>query len=374
MLVRCAYLFDKCAMRILAIETSCDETSVAVVEDGTSVRSNVIATVEPATTEGGVIPEHVARRQVECMLPVLRQALAEAGASPRDIDAVAVTRGPGLLGSLLVGTTTARVLASLWRKPLIGVHHTLGHLSSPWLEAHPNQKPKTKNEPIFPILTLSASGGHTDLWYRTAHTRGTLLGRTRDDAAGEAFDKGAALLGLPYPGGPAIAKAAEGGDPHAFPCHLPLHGEDTPDFSFSGLKTALKYLLRDLAQKHQEPNPRDQLCRIWDLGFGISDIAAAYQHALCRHLTDRIIKALRRFPEAAEVHVVGGVSANRHLRSLLPDLCGNRVVRFPASLATCTDNAAMIGAAAYFLAEERGEEAFAPFETKASLPLEVVVS
>jgi N6-L-threonylcarbamoyladenine synthase len=227
-------------MLVLGIETSCDETSVAVVEDGTKVRSNVIASSKAAFKAlAGVIPEEAARRQVECMIPVLDQALKEADVTLAQVDAIAVTRGPGLLGSLLVGTATARVLAAITKKPLIGVHHTLGHLTSTWLDT-------ADDLPLFPLLTLSVSGGHTDLWYRTSHLQGRLIGRTRDDAAGEAFDKGAAQLGLPYPGGPSIAKAAEKGNAAAYHFPSPLHNEPGCDFSFSGLKTSLKYLLRDL--------------------------------------------------------------------------------------------------------------------------------
>ncbi|MBI2523746.1 tRNA (adenosine(37)-N6)-threonylcarbamoyltransferase complex transferase subunit TsaD, partial [Candidatus Peregrinibacteria bacterium] len=225
-------------MRILGIETSCDETAAAVVEDGIHVLSNVIASAKDAFLwSGGVIPEEAARKQVECVLPIIAQTLSEAHITHEDLDAIAVTKGPGLLGSLIVGTVTARILAAMWQKPLIGIHHHFGHLSSTWL--------RQKSEARFPILTLTVSGGHTELWLRTAHTSGELLGQTRDDAAGEAFDKGACLLGLPYPGGPAIAEAAENGNPSAFAFPHPLHSDTTLDFSFSGLKTSLKYLLRD---------------------------------------------------------------------------------------------------------------------------------
>lgn len=336
-------------MRILGIETSCDETAAAVVEDGTRVRSNVIASSRAAFEQsGGVIPEEAARRQVECILPVIEQALDGIGLTPQDLDAIAVTRGPGLLGSLLVGTVTARIIASVWKKPVVGIHHTLGHLSSTWLVSQ-----ETSEEPVFPILTLSASGGHTELWLRTAHTRGTLLGRTRDDAAGEAFDKGASLLGLPYPGGPAIAECAESGNRDAFDFPLPLAKENTLDFSFSGLKTALRYTLRDHAI---------------DTESARTNLAASYQHALCRHLVDRIERALVLHASIREIHIVGGVSANRHLRSLAESCVGSRRLRTPATLAYCTDNAAMIAAAAEFLVRERGMP-IGDFDTEASLPL-----
>jgi len=338
-------------MLILAIETSCDETSAAVVEDGTKVLSNVIASsVESFKSTGGVIPEEAARKQVEFILPVINKTLIDAGVTKEEIDAIAVTRGPGLLVSLIVGTAVARTLASLWKKPLIGVHHTLGHLNSTWLDATEDFR--------FPILTLSASGGHTDLWLRTSHTHGTLLGRTRDDAAGEAFDKGAIMLELGYPGGPAIAKAAEGGDPQYYDFPLPLHDDPSLDFSFSGLKTSFKYLLQDIKQAD-------------DCQF--SNLAASYQHALCLHLTDRITKAIRLHPEIKEVHLVGGVSANIHLRSLVEEIITPLPLRVPKQIRYCTDNAAMIGAAACFLKQERANEAFEEFETTASLSLNEVV-
>lgn len=336
-------------MRILALETSCDETAAAVVENGTAVSSSVIATSKEAFSHsGGVIPESAARQQIAAIHPVIDAALREAHVTHEALDALAVTRGPGLLGSLLVGTMTARTLAALWKKPLIGVHHTLGHLSSTWLE---------RNEPcFFPLLALSASGGHTELWLRHAHTKGELLGQTRDDAAGEAFDKGASLLALPYPGGPSIARAATSGNPKAFPFPLPLAHEETSDFSFSGLKTAMKYTVQEL--EAQGIAPADCL----------ADLAASYQHALCRHLVDRVERALRLHPEAREVHLVGGVSANTTLRSLLIEALDGRPLLFPTRFEFCTDNGAMIGAAAAFSFAEKGKRAFRHFTTAASLP------
>ena len=362
-------------MRILGIETSCDETAAAIVDDGTLVRSCVISSQRQKFSDrGGVIPEDAAREQVLCMLPVFHECLRESGDTPESIDAIAVTKGPGLLGSLLVGTTTARTLAMLWKKPLIGVHHTLGHLSSVWLSDNAQPAPcpsvpansRAGNlQPIFPILTLSASGGHTDLWYRASHTQGTLLGSTRDDAAGEAFDKGAKLLGLPYPGGPSIAKAAEAGDPHAYEFPLPLRNDPSLDFSFSGLKTSLRYLLRDLYPDTLRPMPD-----------ALHNIAAAYQHAICAHLIDRVMRALRRHPDIREVHIVGGVSANTYLRSAMTlqlATC-NLVLRHPSKIAYCTDNAAMIASAGEFLVREYGEKAYEEFTTTASIPLAMAMS
>lgn len=332
-------------MKILGIETSCDETAAAVVQDGRKVLSNTIATSKDIfEKQGGVIPEIAARKQVECMISVIEKTLTAANVDTEDIDAIAVTKGPGLLGSLLVGTTTARVLAATWNKPLIGVHHTLGHLSSIWLQAN--------TEPQFPLLALSVSGGHTELWYRTAYTEGKLLGTTLDDAAGEAFDKGAAMLGLSYPGGPAIEKFAEGGQIEAIEFPLPLKKEDNVNFSFSGLKTFLKNLLKDSTHAP------------------LSDIAASYQHAICRHLMDRIERAVKQFPDVREIHIVGGVSANTHLRQLLQEyisgLAVKRTLRWPVTNAYCTDNAAMIASAGFYLLQEKPEEAVKEFETQAS--------
>jgi N6-L-threonylcarbamoyladenine synthase len=341
-------------MRLLGLETSCDETAAAVVENGRAVRSNVVASSQRQFADrGGVIPEEAARRQIECVLPVIEKALADAGVLPADVDAIAVTKGPGLLGSLLVGTTTARVCAEIWRKPLIGVHHTLGHLSSVWLDTTPEDGPQ------FPAIALSASGGHTELWLRTGHAEGRLIGRTRDDAAGEAFDKGATLLGLPYPGGPAIAKAAEAGNPRAFSFPLPLKNDASLDFSFSGLKTALRYTLRDLPGKD----------------VPLADLAASYEHALCGHLIDRLLKAIAAHPDIRDVHLVGGVSANKRLRSeLQPTLPEGVKLRTPGSIGYCTDNAAMIAAAGFFLHRAHGEKAEGAFEAEAALPLEAAAA
>lgn len=268
-----------------------------MVQNGRTVLSCVIASSgKDFEKTGGVIPEDAARKQLESILPVVRKSLQDASMTPKELDAIAVTFGPGLLGSLLVGTTTARTLSSVWDTPIIPVHHTLGHLSSTWLS-----DTEKKLEPAFPILTLSVSGGHSDLWYRTTHTEGHLLGSTRDDAAGEAFDKGAVMLGLSYPGGPALASLALSGDASAYAFPLPLSREKTCDFSFSGLKTSLKYLIRDLGTAMEHPETR-------------ASVAASYEHAICTHLCTSIEHALERKPEVKELHIVGGVSANEHLR------------------------------------------------------------
>lgn len=322
------------------------------------MRSCVIASSQRDFQKlGGVIPEDAARRQLESILPVIHQAMADAKVTPKDLGLIAVTRGPGLLGSLLVGTTTARAFAKIWDVPIVGVHHTLGHLSSVWLTGAES----LTDEPRFPIVTLSISGGHTDLWYRTSHLCGELLGTTRDDAAGEAFDKGAVMLGLPYPGGPHLMKLAEEGDAlsHEFP--LPLAHESGFEFSFSGLKTSLKYLLRDL----KEITPKQR-----------SDIAASYQYAICRHLSHQTEKALSAHPETKELHVVGGVAANTEVRRMLAEIAARSsvAIRFPIDIRSCTDNGAMIAAAGYFLVQEKPEACDKSFTTAATIDLQTVVS
>ncbi len=317
-------------MRILGIETSCDETAVAIVRDGRWVEASVISSQQDAFRGlGGVIPEVAAREQLKLILPALHACFSQAEKTWDDIDAIACTVSPGLTGSLLVGTTTARTLASIHGKPLFCVDHIHGHMASTWLFGKHTSE---TFEPVFPLLCLTASGGHTELWLRQSHTSQTLLGKTRDDAAGEAFDKGASLLGLPYPGGPAISRLAKTGDATAFSFPLPFAGESTLDFSFSGLKTSLRYLLAKL--------PADAL--------PLENLAASFERAICRHLCDRVLKAFEAHPQVKELHVVGGVSANATLRSSLIASLPGIQVRTPVHISYCTDNAAMIAAAAEF--------------------------
>lgn len=340
-------------MLILGIETSCDETSAAVVRDGISVLSCVIASSRKDFEHvGGVIPENAARRQLGAILPVLEKSLDDAGIEADQLDAIAVTAMPGLLGSLLVGTTAARTLSHVWNVPIIPVHHTLGHLSSVWLRSASSG---SSDLPVFPAITLSVSGGHSDVWYRTSHISGKRAGSTRDDAAGEAFDKAAAMLGLPYPGGPALASLAEHGDEHAYDFPIPLQKEHTLDFSFSGLKTSLKYLIRDLGDRVRDPSVR-------------SSLAASFQFAICRHLCASLERGIEQFPALREAHIVGGVSANVRLRAMAQDVCSTRSIRLrvPESLKFCTDNGAMIASAGEFLANERPESVRMPFVTKAT--------
>lgn len=308
--------------RILAIETSCDETSAAVVEDGTTILSNIIASqIDLHAQYGGVFPEVASRRHVEVIHPVVAQALEEAHMGLDDLDCIAVTQGPGLVGSLLVGMNMAKGLALGRKKPLLGINHIEGHIYSLWLtEAAP--------EIEFPILTLVVSGGHTELYLMIEHGRYKHLGGTLDDAAGEAFDKVGRLLGLPFPGGPAIDKAAKSGNPQAFQFPRAVM-EDGFNFSFSGLKTAV---MRQTQKYRPERLP-------------VNDLAASFQAAVVEALVTKTERAATTYGVTA-VHLAGGVSANSALRQAMKSAL-NVPVRYPPPI-LCTDNAAMIGAAAHW--------------------------
>ena len=325
--------------RILGIETSCDETAASVVENGRFIRSSIVASQAAQHAQyGGVFPEVASRMHVESIFAVVEQALSQAHAGLEAIDAVAVTRGPGLAGSLVVGMNMAKGLALASSLPLIGVNHLEAHLYSIWLvESEP--------EPQFPLLALIVSGGHTELVLMQDHLKYRRLGGTLDDAAGEAFDKVARLLGLAYPGGPAVQAAADNGDPSAF--KFPRAWlEGTWDFSFSGLKTAV---LREVRKR--QPNleagvdaPRP--------GLPIADYAASFQAAVVEVLVGKTLAAAKEF-KASEILVAGGVSANEPLRKAFQDQA-EIVVRTPP-LELCTDNAAMTAAVGHrrFLAGQR---------------------
>ena len=310
--------------QILALETSCDDTCAAVIE-GAQIRSNVVSS-QAAFHEryGGVVPEVASRHHLELVNAVVTAALEEAEAGLPDADAVAVTQGPGLIGALLVGLSTAKALAAAHRKPLIPVDHLHGHVAANFLEPKPLDPP---------FLCLIASGGHTLLAGVRERSRFETLGETVDDAAGEAFDKGARLLGLGYPGGPAIQSAAEGGDPEAFefPVAMSEHGLD---FSFSGLKTALVYRVRDLGSEETERRR--------------ADLAASYQRAIVHQLAAKLERAARS-GEWPAIALGGGVAANAALRERTEALCDEQGLKLKlVPIALCTDNAAMIGAAAWF--------------------------
>jgi N6-L-threonylcarbamoyladenine synthase len=314
--------------RILGIETSCDETAAAVVENGRTVFSNIVASqAEWHAKYGGVFPEVASRQHIKVIDTVVAEALAQAHLELADVDAIAVTRGPGLPGSLIVGLTMAKGLALGSGLPMYGINHLEGHLYSAWVDLQGDGQP-LKEAPSFPLLTLIVSGGHTELVLMKDHLDYQRLGATLDDAAGEAFDKVARLLELSYPGGPAIQKAAQGGNPTAF--DFPRAWlEDTWDFSFSGLKTAVLHKVREFGSGRELP---------------VADLAASFQAAVVDVLVEKTKKAAREFG-AKEILVAGGVSSNQVLREAFAGY--SLPVHFPP-MALCTDNAAMIAAAGYF--------------------------
>ncbi len=351
-------------MLVLGIETSCDETAAAVVDDGRIVCSNVVASqVELHARYGGVFPEMASRQHIRDITPVIEQAMAVARAGWDDLDAIAVTYGPGLAGSLLVGLNVAKGLAMARGLPLVGVNHMEGHLYSNWLHVGGRMRvagdvsapgavytlgaddvatlgghdlltdPRVPwpDDPPFPHLLLTVSGGHTELVHVRGHGDYALLGATRDDAAGEAFDKAARMLGLAYPGGPEIERAAAGGDPDAIRFPVAEVAGSPLDFSFSGLKTAvLRQVQADEAAGHT---------------VRVADIAAGFQAAVVRALVGRVRRALSTVPAKA-VLIAGGVSANTALRDALAEAVDYPL--FIPPLALCTDNAAMIAAAGSF--------------------------
>ncbi|HSS05427.1 MAG TPA: tRNA (adenosine(37)-N6)-threonylcarbamoyltransferase complex transferase subunit TsaD [Solirubrobacterales bacterium] len=312
---------------ILAIETSCDDTCSAVL-DGPRILSNLISSQDEAHARfGGIVPEVASRHHLDLAVPVVEAALAEAGVALGEIEAVAVTAGPGLIGALLVGLSTAKAIAASRRLPLIPVDHLQGHVAANFLAPEPLEPP---------FLCLVASGGHTLL--AGVHDRAghEVLGQTLDDAAGEAFDKVARMLGLGYPGGPALQRLAEDGDPAAFELPVAMARDPGLDFSFSGLKTALVYLCRDLGPDQVQGRR--------------ADLAASFQAAAVGQLTAKLKRALKRGDWDA-VALGGGVAANGPLREAVAALCEERGVRLKlVPLELCTDNAAMIGSAARFQA------------------------
>jgi N6-L-threonylcarbamoyladenine synthase len=302
---------------ILGIETSCDETAAAIVTSEGEIRSNVVASqAELHARYGGVVPEIASRRHLELFAPVVQKALEEAGTGFADLNAIAVTRGPGLIGALLVGVSAAKALAWSLRLPLIPVDHLHAHVAALYLRPEPLEPP---------FLALLASGGHTLLLDVTDRSGYRVIGTTLDDAAGEAFDKGARLLGLGYPGGAAIDRLAQEGDPEAFA--FPVAKVPGLDFSFSGVKTALVYAVRDLGPEELERRR--------------ADLAASYQRAIVRALVERTRAAAEEL-NATQIAVVGGVAANSELRAAFPDAA-------LVSLQLCTDNAAMVASAGRFV-------------------------
>jgi N6-L-threonylcarbamoyladenine synthase len=304
-------------MKILGIETSCDETAASVVEDGTNMLSNEIASqVEIHARYGGIVPEVASRQHTLSIIPIIKAAMKKANVEWKDLAAIAVTNGPGLAGSLLTGVNVAKAICLAQNLPLVGVNHLEGHMYANWL---------TGNKLEFPLICLIVSGGHSDIVLMKGHGDYVLLGRTRDDAAGEAFDKAARLLGLGYPGGPVIQKAAESGK-----TNIPLPKswiKGTNDFSFSGIKSSLLRLVNE------------------DKNINKNDVAASFQAAVVDVLVTKTIDVAQEY-NARQVLLAGGVAANKHLRQTLTERSPFPVI-IP-SFILCTDNAAMIAACGYF--------------------------
>ena len=326
-------------MLLLGIETSCDDTAAAVVQDGRKVLANVLASQDEFHREyGGVVPEIASRRHAEAVGAVIEQSLSKAGLTYDDLDGVAVTVGPGLAGSLVVGVAAAQAIAFARDLPAYAVNHLHGHLFANYLE---NPDAPEQQPPHDPFVCLIVSGGHTDLIYVESASQHRIIGRTRDDAAGEAYDKVARLLGLGFPGGPALDRLAQSGDPKAFDFPRSLLAEGSHDFSFSGLKTAVRY--------HIDAHPSDATERA-------ADVAASFQAAVVDVLCAKTLGAAQAFG-VRTIALAGGVSANSALRAQMQSMGRtNGLNLLIPPLAYCTDNAAMIAAAAYY----RGESARVP--------------
>ena len=328
-------------MKILGIETSCDETAAAVVENGSKILSSVMSSQFHIHKKfGGVVPELASRDHIRQILPIIEQALKEADLTLEQIDAIAVTYGPGLIGSLMVGVTVAKSIAYAAKKSLIPVHHIEGHLSSAFLDQADIQ---------FPLVALVASGGHTHMYYAKHMGEYELIGRTIDDAAGEAFDKVAKMLNLGFPGGPAVDKVAQTGNPSAIPFPRPFL--QSSDFSFSGLKTSVSVWLKNHATD----------------GYKVEDVAASFQEAV----VDTIISKLKKAVESKQVQqivICGGVAANSRLRKKLPEAFPDLRVAL-TRLPFCTDNAAMIAAAAFFRPPQPSVFNSFELEARATIPL-----
>jgi N6-L-threonylcarbamoyladenine synthase len=361
-------------MNILAIETSCDETSVSVVHEGRWVRSNIVASqIALHEKYGGIVPELASRKHVTAIVPVLEEAIETARVGRDDIDAIAVTEGPGLAGSLLVGVNMAKAISFAWKKPLIPVNHLEGHVYANWLLPNGSEP---RDPPAFPSVCLIVSGGHTDLLLVHKHGVYEILGRTLDDAAGEAFDKGARVLGLGYPGGPAIQKAAEG--------HRPLEPlprawlGDSYDFSFSGLKTALVRAsepyrkMTPLPRERRKPSAAsgpfpEHEPPVYAPNMPVGELAAAFQEAIVDVLVEKTVRAAQE-ENARSVMLSGGVAANALLRRRMENrLHSIRVPLHVPDLQYCTDNAAMIAAAGYQVVR-RGALAGWELDVRAQLP------
>jgi len=325
-------------MTVLGIESSCDETSASVVIDGREVKSIIIASqIEIHRETNGVVPEVASREHVKVVIPVIKEALKEANITLDEIDLIAVTKGPGLVGSLLVGVETAKTLAFSKNIKIVAVNHILGHIYSNWLD----------HQDIihFPILTLTASGGHNDLVLTKDHYDFDILGRTRDDASGEAFDKIAKMLDLPYPGGPEVSKRAILGDKKRFQFPRAWLSKESYEFSFSGLKSAVRREIETLGKLSAKD---------------INDICASFQEAVTEVLATKLLCAAKA-NGANEIHLAGGVSANSRLREIIAEK-SPLLFRVPKKMIYCTDNAAMIASAGFFKYQKFGEDSWQEIE------------
>ncbi|MBR5613740.1 MAG: tRNA (adenosine(37)-N6)-threonylcarbamoyltransferase complex transferase subunit TsaD [Clostridia bacterium] len=333
-------------MRILAIESSCDETAAAVVENGTTVLSNVINTqIELHKEFGGVVPEVASRKHIENISDVIDKALSDCNMTLDDVDAIAVTYGPGLVGALLVGVSAAKGLSFVAKKPLVPVHHIKGHICANYIE-NPDFKP--------PFICLVASGGHSHIVHVKDYNTYEVLAKTSDDAAGEAFDKVSRVLGLGYPGGPAIQECAKSGNPHAIRFPRVNMGESGFDFSFSGVKTAVINYIHNAEQKGIEINK--------------PDVAASFQEAVTDVLSGHLAECAIKYG-TKKIALAGGVAANKPLRERCQALAAENDMEFVCpSMLLCTDNAAMIGCAAYF-EYQAGARADMSLNAIANLPL-----
>jgi N6-L-threonylcarbamoyladenine synthase len=339
---------------LLAFETSCDETSVAVAHHGRVLANVVSSQVRLHAEYGGVVPELAAREHLRSLLPVARAALRQAGVTPAQIEAVAATQGPGLPGALLVGFKAAQALAFVLRRPFLGIHHHEAHLFSPWIQGNP---PTAVFSEFEPNVALIASGGHTLLAHVESEPKHRLLGSTLDDAAGECFDKVGKLLGLPYPAGPEIDRLAEGGDSAAFSFPRPMLNEANDDFSFSGLKTSVRYFLRDRPGICGDPQR-------------LRDLAASVQAAIVEVLVTKTLRAARRLGVGC-VTASGGVACNRALRQGLAAACSSLGLKLRlADRGLCTDNAAMIGVVAERKLMRRAETTSPAAEVLPNWPLQ----
>lgn len=332
-------------MRILGIESSCDETAAAIVENGSYLLSSVIASSSDLhVAYGGVVPEIAARSHIEVIMPVINQALSDAQCTFEDIDGIAVTNGAGLGGSLLIGVMTARTLAIINQKPLYDINHVLAHVYASFITDSDVDGMNLTKSPTFPMLAVVVSGGHTQLMLFEDHFKYRLLGQTQDDAIGEAFDKVAKIIGLPYPGGPNVAKLAESGDPNIY--ELPIAKMTGYDFSFSGLKTAVLRLAQREAGVNMDFPSTELASKLSEAQK--ANIAASFQYTAIQTIVNKAKQAYQEFSPASVV-LAGGVAANSQLRQRLDD--GLPVDLICPDIKLCTDNAAMIATLGCFKAE-----------------------